>query len=156
MILTDENINKIESMVEEGEELSDEDITDLIDTIRYEMNLRLVPSSSDTFNGYQEQSQKTAIYPGKGTIQGLLYVALGLGESGEVQNKVKKILRDDNGVVSIEKKSAIIDELGDLLWYTAGVASELGVDLAMIANWNVLKLQGRKNRGTIQGEGDKR
>lgn len=107
-------------------------------------------------NDYQNDATTTAIYPGKGTTTGLLYVALGLGEAGEVQGKVKKILRDDDGVLTREKGLAIAKELGDLLWYVANAAEELGYDLEHIAQMNLDKLFDRQERGTLQGSGDNR
>lgn len=108
------------------------------------------------FNTYQELAVGTAIYPNKGTIMGLAYAALGLGEAGEVQGKVKKILRDDNGEITEEKKLQIAYELGDLLWYIAAAASELGIDLDGVAEYNISKLKSRKQRGTLHGSGDNR
>lgn len=105
---------------------------------------------------YQAGAGITAIYPGKGTIVGLMYAALGLGESGEVQGKVKKILRDSNGIMTAEALVKIKAELGDLLWYVAAVASELNVTLGEIARENLQKLADRQARGKIQGEGDSR
>lgn len=107
-------------------------------------------------NKYQLEATKTAIYPGKYTTTGLLYTALGLGEAGEVQGKVKKILRDDNGELTQEKQIVIAAELGDLLWYIANMAEELGVSLDYIAEQNLNKLNSRKDRGVLQGSGDNR
>ncbi len=109
-----------------------------------------------SFNDYQERTADTAIYPGQGELTGLLYVGLGLGEAGEIQGKMKKVLRDDSGVLSDEKRAAIAAELGDLMWYVAQTASELGVSLGDVAQANLDKLAGRKERGTLQGSGDSR
>lgn len=109
-----------------------------------------------TLNEYQELASTTAIYPGKGTIMGLVYTALGLGEAGEVQNKVKKILRDDNGQLTDEKKKGIIKELGGNLWYISQCARELGVSLEEIAQINLGELNSRKERGVLTGSGDNR
>jgi NTP pyrophosphatase (non-canonical NTP hydrolase) len=104
---------------------------------------------------YQDKSQETAIYPGQGQNAGLAYAALGLvGESGEVANKVKKVLRGD--VRTLDCRGAIADEIGDILWYCAALATELGLDLDDIAQNNLDKLTDRQRRGTIQGDGDKR
>ncbi len=108
------------------------------------------------FNDYQSISKETAIYPGQGSITGLLYVGLGLGEAGEVQGKIKKILRDENGNPSDAKKAAISEELGDVLWYVSQTATELGLKLGDIAVSNIEKLQSRKARGVLQGSGDSR
>ena len=108
-----------------------------------------------TFDEYQKQSRKTAIYPNAG--QNFVYPALGLcGETGEVAEKIKKILRDAGGVVSDEKKLEIKKELGDVLWYVAQLATELGLSLDEIAGSNLEKLLSRLERGQIHGNGDNR
>lgn len=107
-------------------------------------------------NDYQNRAELTAIYPNKGTIYGLCYTALGLGEAGEVQNKVKKLLRDDNGVISEEKRKAIAKELGGNLWYIAMCARELKYSLEEIAQINLDELNSRKERNVLQGSGDNR
>lgn len=109
-----------------------------------------------TFNDYQARSGETAIYPGQGTIMGLTYVGLGLGEAGEVQGKIKKILRDNDGVIEDSHRIAIMGELGDVLWYVARVATELGLDLDDIARQNLEKLADRSERGVLGGSGDER
>lgn len=108
-----------------------------------------------TLNDYQDAADDTAIYPGKGTLAGLTYTALGLGESGEVQGKVGKLLRD-GGYGDPEKFKAIALELGDNLWYIATTAKEIGYTLNEIAELNIEKLSSRKERGVLQGSGDNR
>lgn len=110
----------------------------------------------ENFDEYQTKATATAIYPGKGEAMGLAYVGLGLGEAGEVQGKIKKILRDDDGVLSPEKAEAIAAELGDLLWYVAATASELAFSLSEVAQMNLDKLASRQARGTLTGSGDTR
>lgn len=108
------------------------------------------------FNNYQFRAAKTAIYPKEG-LQGLLYTSLGLvSEAGEVAGKVKKILRDDESVISPDRHEQLVDELGDVLWYCAMVADELGITLSYAAMRNIDKLEDRMNRGKIQGSGDNR
>jgi NTP pyrophosphatase (non-canonical NTP hydrolase) len=110
-----------------------------------------------TLGKYQKKASETAVYPGKGEIVGLMYAALGLaGESGEISNKVKKVLRDSGGLLTDEKRDALKAEIGDVLWYLAALATELGSSLDDIARENLSKLAGRKERGTITGEGDGR
>lgn len=109
-----------------------------------------------SFNEYQQGTSHTAIYPGQGEIGGVLYTALGLGEAGEVQNKVKKILRDDGGEITPERREAIAQELGGNLWYISQLATELGLSLEDIAQQNLDILASRQKRGVIQGEGDER
>lgn len=111
------------------------------------------------FNTYQDQAAVTALYPeaGTGSPLALAYTALGLaGEAGEIANKVKKILRDDNGVVTEEKRTEIGKELGDVIWYLARVAAELNRPLSNLAEGNLHKLFDRLQRGVIQGSGDNR
>ena len=110
------------------------------------------------FLAYQTHTRETALYPeaNTGSILALAYVGLGLGEAGEIQGKIKKILRDDSGVLSAEKRDALVGEAGDLLWYLARLADELNVGLNFIAEKNLAKLDSRKERGVIQGSGDNR
>ena len=106
-------------------------------------------------NHYQRESRKTALYPDLGNNP--IYPTLGLvGEAGEVADKVKKILRDSNGIFDQKSKEAIKFELGDVLWYISQLSSELGYELEDIANANLQKLNSRIIRGQIQGSGDNR
>ncbi len=108
-----------------------------------------------TFDDYQKKSKTTAIYPNQG--QNLVYTVLGLvGESGEVAEKVKKIIRDLGGEITDEKREEIKKELGDVLWYLAQTATELGLSLDDIARTNIEKLLSRKERGVLSGSGDNR
>ncbi len=108
-----------------------------------------------TFKDYQIKSKKTAFYPNQGN--NFIYPTLGLtGEAGEVSEKIKKVLRDDQGIVSKEKKEEIKKELGDVLWYISQLATELGISLDNIAKNNLIKLFSRKKRGKLKGSGDNR
>jgi NTP pyrophosphatase (non-canonical NTP hydrolase) len=110
-----------------------------------------------SFTEYQVITASTAIYPGQGTSLGLSYVTLGLvGEAGEIANKVKKVLRDDGGIVSEEKREAVLAELGDVLWYLARLADELDSSLEQSASENISKLLDRQTRGVLGGSGDTR
>ena len=71
-------------------------------------------------------------------------------------NKVKKVLRDNGGVLSTERRSQLADEVGDVLWYAAAMSEELGIPLEEIAQRNLDKLKARRERGTIGGSGDTR
>ena len=104
------------------------------------------------FNDYQVQVLAHARYPG--TVS---YTALGLcGEAGEFAEKLKKILRDDGGAITPAHVTALTKELGDVLWYIAAAASELGVELEDVAVRNLEKIAGRRRRGTLGGSGDDR
>lgn len=105
-------------------------------------------------NEYQRWTDSTAIYPKDSSLS---YVALGLtGEAGEIANKVKKIIRDDAGILTPERKRELISELGDVMWYVARMATELGVSLHAVLAVNQAKLNSRLQEGTIQGSGDNR
>lgn len=108
-------------------------------------------------NEYQEQAFGSATYPDHHEVGGVIYTALGLaGEAGEITNKVKKILRDDDGILTDARRNDLIDELGDVLWYAATLADELGADLDSVARANLTKLKSRKHRGVLSGSGDNR
>jgi NTP pyrophosphatase (non-canonical NTP hydrolase) len=104
---------------------------------------------------YQELSRRTATYPDAG--DNIIYPTLGLaGEAGEVAEKVKKLLRDDGGIMSEERRAALAGELGDVLWYVAQVATEAELDLEKVAQGNLEKLLSRQQRGVLSGSGDQR
>ena len=106
-------------------------------------------------NSYQDAARKTAAYPDVGRTP--IYPTLGLtGEAGEVADKVKKVIRDRGGVFDSDTREAIKLELGDVLWYVAQLASELGYDLNEVADANLQKLSSRAARGRIGGSGDQR
>ena len=107
-----------------------------------------------TIQEYQDRALKTATYGDNNTI---IYTTLGLaGEAGEVSEKVKKVLRDKNGVFDIDTKHEIAKEIGDVLWYCNALAYDLGYSLETIMEINLIKLESRKARGKIQGNGDNR
>ena len=119
-----------------------------------EVNGWLERKYSMDFNSYQRIAKTTAIYPATHKI---LYPALGLaGEAGEVANKVKKLVRDGTSSLPKEWKEQIGSEIGDVLWYCAVLADDLGISLGKIASENETKLQNRKKKGTISGSGDTR
>lgn len=111
------------------------------------------------FAEYQVGANSTAVYPRKHPI---MYCALGLAEeAGEVAGKFKKALRDHAWDGTIEDlpdtvRSAIVEEMGDVLWYLSQLARELHTDLDTVARVNYSKLQARLRRGTLHGSGDNR
>jgi len=107
------------------------------------------------FDDFQKESRKTAVYPKIG--KNIVYPTLGIsGEAGEIAEKVKKIIRDDGGKISKEKKEDLAKEIGDVLWYVSQLATELKVSLGDIAKGNVEKLKSRQKRGKLKGSGDNR
>jgi NTP pyrophosphatase (non-canonical NTP hydrolase) len=100
------------------------------------------------FKTYQQQAKETAIFPEETS---LAYLALGVaGEAGEVAEEVKKSLRKGmtaSGVGMPEnRKENLYEELGDVLWYVANLADQLGFDLNDIAEHNIAKLKERHGR----------
>lgn len=107
-----------------------------------------------TVNEYQAAALTTAVYPEDKRI---IYPALGMcGEAGEVADKVKKVIRDNSQVFTDEKKREIAKEIGDVMWYCATLANDLGFTLEEVAQMNIDKLQSRKERGMLGGSGDNR
>lgn len=108
-----------------------------------------------SFTEYQRVSRQTAIYPDKDN--NWVYPALGLaGETGEIMEKLKKVLRDKGGVIDEEARETISKELGDVCWYLSQLATELNLSLGVIAESNLEKLFSRQRRGKLQGDGDER
>jgi NTP pyrophosphatase (non-canonical NTP hydrolase) len=107
--------------------------------------------SSITATQYQVAACGTAIFP-KETA--LAYLTLGLaGEAGEIANKAKKLIRDGDNA---DKRKEIGKELGDVCWYLAVLAEELGMNLGKVMEDNIEKLSSRKARGVLGGSGDNR
>lgn len=105
-----------------------------------------------TLNQYQKMALETAIYP-----QPIIYPTLGLtGEAGEISDKVKKVLRDNNSIFTEDKKTEIAKEVGDVLWYCATLSHDIGYTLEEIAQMNYDKLHSRQLRGKLHGSGDNR
>lgn len=108
-----------------------------------------------TFEEYQNEARKTAVYPN--INNNYIYPTLGLaGEAGEVAEKIKKVIRDNDGIVTEEKKAEITKELGDVLWYIANLSKELGISFEDVAQKNIEKLKSRQERNELHGSGDNR
>lgn len=111
---------------------------------------------SMTFDEYQKRAFTTAINSGD-PMRDLSHWTLGIvGEGGEVAEKVKKLIRDYDGILSAEAKVELAKELGDVLWYLAVLADFLGVSFDAVAQQNLDKLASRKQRGKLHGNGDNR
>jgi NTP pyrophosphatase (non-canonical NTP hydrolase) len=101
------------------------------------------------FNEYQKQAFTTAT----AESQNIYYMTMGMtGEAGEIANKIKKVMRDGKKLDIEDMKH----ELGDVLWYVAGLATLLNISLEDVADSNIHKLASRKARGVIGGSGDNR
>ena len=103
-----------------------------------------------TLDTYQEQAANTAIYPYGKADQ---YLVAGLaGEVGELASIFAKHWRGDSDLNPDHAKA----ELGDVLWFVAMLAHELGYDLSEVAENNLDKLADRAERGKLKGNGDDR
>ncbi len=104
-----------------------------------------------TFETYSTEIKKHRIisHPDK-----ITYCVLGMvGECGELAEKRKKQLRGDTEVASIDDMKK---EIGDVLWYAAALADELGITLEDVALANIEKIRSRSARGVTKGSGDNR
>lgn len=112
-----------------------------------------------TFDDYQKKAITTDVYGGKGDTQSVAFLnkILGLvGETGEVAERVKKVQRNDDGILDEANRQALLKELGDALWYLSAIAHYLDEPLEDIAKANIDKLFDRKARGVIKSQGDTR
>lgn len=113
-----------------------------------------------TLNEYQEKAMSTCLP----ACDNDMYMLTGLtAEIGEINDKVAKwvrkgIVRIDNNnlrfnTANPEEISAYVEELmkelGDVLWFVAGLSNTLCTDLNVVAQCNLDKLANRKNTGTI-------
>lgn len=106
------------------------------------------------FSEFEVAALTTALYDDKYRI---MYPALGLaGETGEVLEKIKKMYRDDGGVLTDDKRDAVRKEIGDVLWYVAALCRDLDITMTDVAESVLLKLKSRAERNVLRGSGDER
>jgi NTP pyrophosphatase (non-canonical NTP hydrolase) len=87
-----------------------------------------------TLNEYQEQAARSA-----GNCS-LAVLGLGIsGEAGEVADLIKKYIGHGHPLDHVK----LARELGDVLWYVAVMAEEIGLSLDGVAILNIAKLQAR-------------
>lgn len=110
------------------------------------------------FDDFQETSASTAHWrDGQDEQYKQMYLCLGLaGETGELIEKVKKMIRNDDGVLSDETRKLIKLEVGDVLWYLSQLSRELDISFQDAAQANIEKLADRRTRGVIRSAGDMR
>jgi NTP pyrophosphatase (non-canonical NTP hydrolase) len=143
-------------------------------TVKQEFQTMLRAETATNFDRYQQFTKTTAVFPGTGIpgFNGVAYLTFGLtGEAGETSEKMKKRYRLGGpnaflpgSVVSYDGKEETYEqfrenvkkELGDVLWYVAGLADSFGLRLSEVVDGNVEKLSKRKVDGTLKGSGDNR
>ena len=91
-----------------------------------------------------------------GILQDLQGPKIRLGRFKDGPVKVKKVIRDKNGIFDKESKLGIKKELGDVLWYISNLCTELNFNLEDVALQNLEKLKLRAAKGKIRGSGDER
>jgi len=93
------------------------------------------------FKEFQQVTQQTDQRPGR-DLDDIVVHLLGLaGEAGSVASEYKKMLRD--GQAHAWWKPRMREELGDVLWYVAAIATHLELDLDEIAQANLEKTRDR-------------
>lgn len=108
-----------------------------------------------TFDEYQKAALRTAA--DKTKKNELFHLVLGLvGEAGEIAEKMKKIVRDQNSDESKVDTADLKKELGDVLWHVAVLASYFDISLEDVGATNITKLADRQKRGVLGGSGDNR
>jgi NTP pyrophosphatase (non-canonical NTP hydrolase) len=106
-------------------------------------------------NDYQQAALRTA--SPKETHNEVFHLLLGLvGETGEIAEKAKKIVRDKDSDFSQWDLEDLKKELGDVLWYVAVIADYFDVPLEDVAQLNIAKLADRQKRAVLGGSGDDR
>ena len=95
-------------------------------------------------NEYARIAVGSAKYPERGSFLGMVYCsAAANSEAGELYEEFKKAWRDEDGVLSSERREKAVKEMGDVLWYLAALAGEIGTSLEEVARENLVKLAGR-------------
>jgi len=92
-------------------------------------------------NDYQSLASRTDRRPDK-SDEGLLIPMLGIaGEIGQLLAEYKRQIRD--GLVPVDFREHMREELGDILWYTANLADKLDLPLEEVAAANLQKTSDR-------------
>ena len=110
---------------------------ELIDGLMYCEHIKSIMSDNLTANDYQRMARRTA---GDDESQFLDNAIMGLcGEVGECADIVKKHHFQGHDL----DREKLIDELSDVCWYVALLATALGVSLESVMRHNIEKLKKR-------------
>lgn len=110
---------------------------------------------------YREFLKSSSWYKhvGEGNAPEAAYLALGLGEAGEFQGEIKKIVRKtgftDNDAFSMAlraRREKLLLELGDVNWYLTRWCDYLNVGIGDLQVLNVRKLYNRMKEMDQRGE----
>ncbi|TQL97715.1 MazG-like nucleotide pyrophosphohydrolase family protein [Actinoallomurus bryophytorum] len=97
---------------------------------------------------YQEAAGQTDQRSGRDLADIAVHLLGMIGEAGSVATEYKKLLRD--GAAHVAWKARVREELGDVLWYTATLASKLDLDLEDVARANLEKTRNRWLRASSE------
>lgn len=140
----------------------------LISLNMLEMGLSNKDNGVLTLGEYQRAAMGTCLPESENFAYMMLNLVAELGElSGKVAKRIRKgrALVDGNELLPeldevwegwAEFESGLRSEAGDVLWQLSGLCSVLGWDLEEVARENLAKLADRRERGKIDGEGDRR
>ncbi|WUJ75709.1 nucleoside triphosphate pyrophosphohydrolase family protein [Kribbella soli] len=106
-------------------------------------------------NEYQRAALRTAAPKDKPNEVFQLLLGL-VGEAGELAEKAKKIVRDQDSDFTQWDPEDLTKELGDTLWYLAVLADFFDIPLEQVAHQNLTKLADRQARNMLSGSGDNR
>ena len=56
-------------------------------------------------------------------------------------NRIKKLERDDDNILTDQRKSKIIEEMGDVMWYFTGILNRLNTSIDTVLKTNMDKLK---------------
>lgn len=90
---------------------------------------------------YQKRSSRTDINPGIDEVDRMIPLAGLASETGELLAEYKKYLRDGESHALFKER--LSEEVGDLLWYLANVATKFDLDLGRCAEQNLAKCEDR-------------
>lgn len=115
--------------------------------------------------GYKRAARETAVYDFSD------YPLAALAEEvGEVMGKIAKFGRKNGLPIHMviecvsnpgceeqrKLREEVSKEMGDVIWQWVNLCHELNLNPAQVMADNIEKLQGRKERGTLEGSGDER
>jgi len=128
---------------------------------RDSIEVALVGHDEMTLDEYQAEATDLAFYS-----TSIVYPTLGLaGEAGEVAEKIKKLMRDNDinfdaddasEQIGYMEKRNIALEVGDIIWYCANLLNDIDYSLEEVAQMNLDKLKDRRERNVMSGSGDHR
>ena len=98
-----------------------------------------------TFNEFQDECIKTSAFKDNPLFD-LRYWALAIaGESGEVADEIKKSIRDENFILTPQRKELLLNEMANVLYYLSRMSTDLGVTLESLAERQIQLCLMKKN-----------